>query len=93
MSVMRLILGLLCGIVFLLCAVGNAVLAVRWMTKQRSGSSIPLAGGIAGMFAVLLLPWPSVKSLWWAPLVLDIGSGPLVMWGIGKLAARLVRRA
>jgi len=36
---------------------------------------IPLLGGLAGLCAVLVAPLPAIHQFWWAPLLIDVGTG------------------
>jgi len=56
-----------------LIAVGQAYLVAR----KTPYSVIPLLGGLLGAAGFLLAPSPLLNRLWWAPLILDVGSIPL----------------
>lgn len=72
-------------LLFLVIAAGNA----QWfwqgiVKKEKTGSSVPLVGGVLGWLGMLQLPVPGVHSLAWLPFVLDAGS---LLWVLllGKL--------
>lgn len=70
-------MGILCGAVFLICAIGNAVIVmIAWTTKGGNTSMVPLVGGFCGTISVLSLPVAGYVSYWWVPLLLDIGCAP-----------------
>jgi len=60
LSVDRMI-GWLSGTVFLLAAVGNASIALRWYFRSKRGSPIPLFGGLAGIVAYFTLPFAALR--------------------------------
>ncbi len=70
--------GWLLGIVFLLCAVGNLALTVRWYARQKHASLVPLIGGVSGALACFTVPFTALRGVWWIPLLLDIGTVPLL---------------
>ncbi|MBL8814508.1 MAG: hypothetical protein JNL58_00655 [Planctomyces sp.] len=54
--------------------------AMYWIPKKRNAlgqprnySMIPLVGGVLGAIGCWLAPAPSVRSLWWLPLIFDPG--------------------
>ena len=80
---------LLCWAYF---ALGNAWLFIRYLLWRVPGSLIHLVGGLFGCGGMLLAPFPSWRANWWLPLVLDLGSAPMLLfagwWGIRRLAHR-----
>ena len=52
----------------------NGCVLVAFLKRRQRGSMIPLLGGLAGLIAVMLAPWHSVRQLWWLPLLLDVGT-------------------
>jgi hypothetical protein len=67
------------GAVFVFVSFANAAIAVRWRTRGISGSLVPLVGGLAGLIAFLTLPFVTLNHWWWIPLLLDLGTGYLVI--------------
>jgi len=71
-------MGWLFAGVFLLVALGNLGIAVRWYASRKSGSLVPLVGGVSGIAACVTLPFPALRHWWWTPLIADLGSAYLV---------------
>lgn len=75
--------GLLVGnVLFTLLAtffLGAAVTNSAMMLRSRRGTLIAFVGGLSGLVACLLAPWPWLRSLWWLPPLLDVGSLPLLL--------------
>lgn len=63
----------------LLCPLGalffvaNWGALLAWLFRRKRSSGIPVLGGGALAIAMALAPSPSLRSLWWLPLVLDPG--------------------
>ncbi len=74
---------------FLLVAVGNLGIALRWYVRGKSGSLVPLLGGLSGIAACVILPFPALRNWWWTPLIADPGSVYLV----STIAVFFMRRA
>jgi hypothetical protein len=72
-------MGWLFSLAFLLVAVGNAGIALRWYSRGKRGTLIPLIGGLAGIVACVTLPFPGLRQWWWIPLAADLGSAYLVI--------------
>jgi hypothetical protein len=53
---------------------GNWVIALR-----RGGSLVPVVGGVMVAVAFAVVPWDLLQSLWWAPLMVDLGCGPMLL--------------
>jgi hypothetical protein len=64
--------------VFLLVALGNPGIAVRWYARGKHGSFLPLVGGLARVAACFTLPFPAMTGRWWIPLVADLGTAYLL---------------
>jgi len=65
---------------FALCAIANIMGPIQ-VSKTRPGkgySMIPF-GGVAGTLGLLLAPSADLQRWWWVPLVLDLGTGLLLM--------------
>jgi hypothetical protein len=82
-------MGWLFATVFLWVALGNVVLVLRSRALGKRSCLVPLIGGLAGMAACFLLPFPWLAHWWWVPLIADLGSGFL----FGVTAVFLVWRA
>lgn len=67
-------IGWILAVIFLLLAGGNASIVLRGLIQGKSGSPVPLIGGVAGLCAFRLLPYPLLNRWWWTPLVLDLGT-------------------
>ncbi len=78
--------------VFVIFAGGNIGIALRWYLWRQRASTAPLAGGVAGMLAFLVVPWPTAHWWWWLPLLLDIGCVPLLLAGLCAWGLRWFRR-
>jgi hypothetical protein len=90
LTLLRWAAGGLLGLFWLYSAVFNGVCAWRrFAMKQPRLSILPLAGGIAAVYALWLLPIGSVEQrlrYLGIPLVLDFGAVPaMVIWGIPML--------
>jgi hypothetical protein len=68
------------------CATANGSVFIKWLAQKKSGSTIPLIGGIAGCLGLLIAPWPGVRFYWWVPLILDAS---FIMYAIGIIRALL----
>jgi hypothetical protein len=75
--------------VFLFVSGCNAGIVWGWFVHKRSGSLVPLIGGLGGLGAFLLLPFGVLNTWWWIPLVADLGTGYLMT----ATAIFLIRRA
>lgn len=91
-----LLAGLLL-LLFAVCTLGNLVGPVQASIRRKNYSMVPFIGGLAGMFGLLLTPASELQRWWWAPLVLDLGSGLLllgvvvagVIWTMRPLVSRI----
>ena len=74
---LRWILGLAFAAGFLLFALVNVWITIRYSFSRKHISAIPFLGGISGVLACMILPDGRLWNLWWVPLVLDLGSLPM----------------
>ena len=81
--VVRWVLTIVLGLLWLLIAVYNASLTWReWVRREdRVPSIIPVVGGFFAYTAAVACPWdsPLVGLLFWLALILDVGSLPLLV--------------
>lgn len=88
----RWIAGVAFAAVFVWLVILNAsVFWERHVCKKKSPSWIPLLGGVSGVMCCLILPVPSLKAVWWIPLILDLGSVPGLVYTIFFLLRRRMR--
>jgi hypothetical protein len=73
---------LLLGGCVALCNWGIAAQAGR---SRKGGSLVPLVGGVLVTAACLVAPAGPVRSLWWVPLVGDLGCVPMLALTAGSL--------
>jgi hypothetical protein len=71
---------------FLLAAIANAQMLIRRMRGPSGPSLVPVLGGLSGMVGMLIMPWPSVRIWAWVPLLLDVGSVPIIAMTLFYLA-------
>jgi hypothetical protein len=76
----RWIAGSILLLLFIWVAALN--IAIIWVRvfKNRYSSWIPIVGGLSGAAAFKILPLSWLNDLWWLPLLLDMGSLPLLTW-------------
>lgn len=72
-------------------AANAAMVILAWCAK-RSGSLTPLLGGFCGMLALWFSPLAAWKAWWWALLVIDLGTGPLLIGCFPAACLWIVRR-
>jgi hypothetical protein len=60
---------------------GSWVVILNWSVpfRKRSGSFIPLLGGVLVAVAFAVVPAERLNILWWLPLLFDLGSAPLLL--------------
>ena len=65
----------------LVVACGNLWITVGQIFKTRGTfeSLIPFVGGAVGMVGMLTSPMVAMRHLWWLPLVVDLGCGPMLV--------------
>ncbi len=56
-------MGWIFAAVFVWVSVCNAGTVLRWFVRKKSGSMVPLVGGLVGMGAFLLLPYPALNHI------------------------------
>ncbi len=71
LNIIKGIIAVIGLLFFVGCAAANGSVFIKWLVRNKSGSTIPLIGGIAGCFALLVAPWSTVHFYWWVPLLLD----------------------
>jgi len=77
-----LLFGLLAAIC-VLCVVGNAAVMIA-SVRGRHASVIPLIGGLAGLLASHVAPWPALAAWAWVPPLVDLGTS---LVGVGTVVA------
>jgi nicotinamide riboside transporter PnuC len=45
----------------------------RYVLRSTTSSWIPLVGGLAGLFALIIMPLRGVRNWWWLPPIVDLG--------------------
>ena len=70
----------------------NVVNFGQGIRGKKTGSSIPLIGGISGAIALSITPWPEANRWWWLPLLLDYGCVPLLTFTAVWILSRRVMR-
>jgi hypothetical protein len=60
---------------------GNLWITFGGLFKKRKSfeSLVPFIGGVAGMIGLIFLPVKDVRQFWWLPLLVDLGSGLLLV--------------
>jgi len=71
-------MGWLFAGMFVLVALCNFSVLLGWYAHGKSGSLIPLIGGLSGIVACVTLPFPALTHWWWTPLIVDLGSAFLI---------------
>ena len=78
-------ISLITGFLFL-AAINAAVVWRGLIKKEKTGSWVPLVGGLFGAVGTANIPVESLQEWWWVPLVVDPGSIPaaiyLFFWGL-----------
>jgi hypothetical protein len=82
-STLQVATSILLGLLSIFTIVGNYAIALT-----RRGSLLPLVGGISGALAILLWPAPGARMWFWVPLLVDLGSLPI----LSMTLVRLIRR-
>jgi hypothetical protein len=57
----------------------NLWIILRFYLFGKRGSTVPLIGGLFGVFGICFAPSDTLKNYWWVPLALDPGSLPLLI--------------
>jgi|GEM_PF-3770640 len=69
------VLSLICTVLSLMAIVPHWWLIIGYyINPKRTGSMVPLFGGIFGAFALCLWPHDALCGWWWVPFVIDPGS-------------------
>lgn len=77
----------------LLLVFGGWAIICNWVvTLRRRGSYIPVVGGVIVTIALLVTPLDAIRSLWWAPLVVDLGCMPTLVMVMGFLIWRAISK-
>jgi hypothetical protein len=71
---MKVIIFIPLVLTFLGCSAANGKVLVDFVTRQQRGSMIPVLGGVSGLLAALIAPWPTIHQLWWVPVLIDAGT-------------------
>jgi DNA-binding response OmpR family regulator len=79
------------AVISVLCIAGNAGSAVGAALRRGRTSFVPLLGGVTGVVAMRVAPWPELAAWAWLPLVLDLGTS-LVAVGLVVAIGRSVFR-
>jgi hypothetical protein len=66
----------------LLVLFGGWVILANWTTpfRRKGGSMVPVVGGMLVAIGFAISPVDDLHWLWWAPLVVDLGSVPLFLF-------------
>lgn len=72
----------------MLSTIANWRICIRYLWTKRHASLVPIIGGASGFASLLIVPLPFAKALSWLPLVVDIGTGPELIY----LLVFLIRR-
>ena len=84
------ILATVCVLTGSVVIVANWHIVVSGIRGQKS-SMVPLAGGVVGALGLLIAPTYTMRSLWLLPLVIDPGSGFLVVGSISYWILRWLK--
>jgi hypothetical protein len=85
----RWIIGGAAALVAIITVLGNFGIIARWLLFRKTGSLVPLLGGVLGSVALLILPAAATRRLWWGPFLLDPGCSWL---GVALLRKILLRK-
>jgi len=78
MFILQVITSILLGIAFLYGTLLNYWIKIRWYLYKRPGSLTPFIAGTCGAIACLIAPL-EIFNWAWIPLVVDIGSIPMLI--------------
>ncbi len=70
---------------------GNWWIAASYFVWGKHDSLVPLIGGLLAFVGLLISPHPSIISLWWLPLLFDLGCVPMVVAAIVRVAIDALR--
>jgi len=75
-TVIRWIIAAVLFVFFLGTAFTNAWTIFRFYLRGEKGSSLPIFGGLAGVFSVLIAPIGQAWHWCWVPLIFDFWTLP-----------------
>ena len=86
LDIIKSIATVVCLFFWIGCATANASVFFRWVIEKKSGSNIPLIGGLIGCVACLISPWQFIHPYWFVPIILDTSYLMLIIgiWRILK---------
>jgi len=61
------------------CIVANFAIVLGFVMSRKTGSTIPLFGGISGAAACLISPASAIRPCWWVSPLVDPGCGFLLI--------------
>jgi hypothetical protein len=71
--------------------IGGWAIMANWVIAfRRRGSHIPVLGGVIVAVAFAIVPWESLRNLWWVPLIADLGCLPMLLLVGSYLAWRSI---
>jgi hypothetical protein len=85
-------LGTVLLAVFVSGATVNLAVAWRFCSRGQRESLIPFLAGCAGAVGFLILPVNGLARWWWIPLVIDLGSAPMVIVALATLLRKAIDR-
>ncbi|GEM_PF-2268899 len=91
MSTLKTVFCVLLALIALPTMLGNARTTFQYVVSKKTGSLVPVLGGISGAGAMLLAPWSLLNQWAWVPLVLDPGSLPMVAMAVWMWLRRMHR--
>ena len=60
-------------------AMNTVVIPLHWWLYKKHSSMVPLLGGLLGTVALIIVPLDGARFWWWVPLIVDLGSAPLMV--------------
>ena len=78
MTELRWVAAGLLAVISAAVTLGNFGLILRWLISKKGSSQVPVLGGLAGLLAMLVAPSAWLQAWWWAPLLVDPGTAPLL---------------
>jgi hypothetical protein len=84
----RWIIGGAAALASIATVLGNFGIIARWVLFRKTGSLVPLLGGVLGSVALLILPVAAPGRLWWDPFLLDPGCSWLGVALLRKILPR-----
>ena len=77
---------------FTLINVASYCCVVRFLVSGTNFSAVPFLEGILGSLGCLLSSHPTLRHLWWLPLILDYGSAPFLAFSMLLLVKKGLQR-